>query len=228
MDHHYFGIRNILALRGDPPVGQPHWSAREGGYSYAHELIQQIAALNQGQFMDRAGFGDQIPPLREKTDFCIGAAAYPESPQIRERIDFFELKIQAGAQYAITNLLFDAETYARFLDECGARGIDVPILPGTRILKSKAQAIRVAERFRVEIPPAFLERLPEHSAKPGTPDAKESFKIGLELFFELTERLRKLGAPGMHCFVITDTEAVCQGLRNLAEHEKRVKSSIQS
>ncbi len=76
VDHHYFGIRNILALRGDPPDGQPEWRAREGGYSYAYELIEQIRDLNAGRYLVRQG--GPAPSSQEPTDFCIGAAAYPE------------------------------------------------------------------------------------------------------------------------------------------------------
>jgi methylenetetrahydrofolate reductase (NADPH) len=78
MDHHYFGIRNILALRGDPPDGQPQWKAREGGYDFAYQLIEQIVKLNAGEYLPRPG--GPAAEGAERTDFCIGAAAYPEFP----------------------------------------------------------------------------------------------------------------------------------------------------
>ena len=97
IDHHLFGIRNILALRGDPPLNADGWKAREESYPYAYMLIEQIRNLNEGIYLERDGFKVEA---REKTDFCIGAAAYPDSPDSKERIDYFKMKIDAGATYA--------------------------------------------------------------------------------------------------------------------------------
>jgi methylenetetrahydrofolate reductase (NADPH) len=85
VDHHYFGVRNILALRGDPPMGQTDWVAPAGGYNYAYQMIEQIRNLNEGLFLERQGYkvGE-----REATDFCIGAAIYPEHPDPKERLEF--------------------------------------------------------------------------------------------------------------------------------------------
>ncbi len=196
MDHHYFGIRNILALRGDPPDGQTGWTPREGGYTYAHELIRQIRGLNQGQFLERTG-GPEVGP-RESTDFCIGAAAYPEHPDEGERFRFFAEKVKAGAEYGITDMLFDSDRYARFVEGLQSRGISIPILPGTRILKSRAQAERMMAKFRVNVPEAWLKRLPEK-------DGPGALEAGLALFLEHVEALKRHGAPGIHLFVIADT-----------------------
>ncbi len=206
MDHHYFGIRNILALRGDPPDGQPEWKAREGGYNFAHELIRQIRQLNQGEYLKRT-----IGPAaanQEATDFCIGAAVYPEHPNEEERVRFFREKVNAGAEYGITDMMFDPEAYGRFLDLCGKNGISVPVLPGTRILKSRAQAERMASKFRVSIPKDVMAALP--SAE--DPDA---MKRGVELFMKLTDRLKSYGAPGIHLFVIVDTAGGVAALTEL-------------
>jgi methylenetetrahydrofolate reductase (NADPH) len=218
MDHHYFGIRNILALRGDPPDGQPQWKPREGGYSYAYELIHQIRKLNHGEYLPRAG--GPTADGAERTDFCIGAAAYPEFADAAARIEYFKLKIDAGAVYGITDMLFDAEAYARFIDQCGSRGIDVPVLPGTRLLKSQAQAQRIATKFKVSVPPSMLAGLPEDQ-KPGDTDG---MKRGVELFMKHVERLRGYGAPGIHLYVIADTEGASQALRRLGALGKQPAS----
>jgi methylenetetrahydrofolate reductase (NADPH) len=206
VDYHYFGIRNVLALRGDPPDGQPHWQAREGGYEYAYQLIEQVRGLNEGRFLDRAG-GPTVA-TRERTDFCIGAAAYPEHPNDDERFRFFKQKVDAGAEYGITDVLFDAEAYGRFLDGLEKRGVRIPILPGTRVLRSRAQAQRMMQKFKVRVPAAILEKLPEK-------DSPEGLEIGLEIFASLVERLRGYGAPGMHVFVIVDTDGGCEAIRRL-------------
>lgn len=207
MDHHYFGIRNILALRGDPPDGQGQWQARDGGYQYAHQLISQIRDLNTGKYLTRTD--GPAATHQEKTDFCIGAAVYPEHPNDKERIDFFRLKVEAGAQYGISDMLFAPEVYARFLDQCATNGLGVPILPGTRILKSQAQARRMMAKFRVQVPEETLRALPEQ-------DGPGALERGLELFHSLVDRLKAYGAPGIHLFVIVDTTGACTALQRLS------------
>jgi methylenetetrahydrofolate reductase (NADPH) len=214
MDHHYFGIRNILALRGDPPDGQPEWRPREGGYNYAYELIQQIRKLNQGIYLQRQG--GPVAASSESTDFCIGAAVYPDFPNERERIDFFKLKVDAGAEFGITDMLFDPDSYGKFLDLCNKHHIQVPILPGTRLLKTRAQALKMATKFKVKIPNATLNALPET-------DPGNSYEAGLELFTQLADKLQALGAPGIHLYVISDTEGASSALRRLAIQKKQDK-----
>jgi methylenetetrahydrofolate reductase (NADPH) len=210
IDHHYFGIRNILALRGDPPTEQGgmqgEWRKKEGGYDYAYELIDQIRRLNEGSYLTRAG-GPKADGT-ERTDFCIGAAAYPEHPNPEERIRFFQLKVEHGAEFGMTDMCFDPEVYARFLEGCAKQGIFVPILPGTRILKSQAQAARMASKFRVSVPSELMKSLPEVE----TPD---SMARGVELFHRMTERMKSLGAPGIHLYVISDTPSASAALKGM-------------
>lgn len=208
MDHHYFGVRNILALRGDPPDGQKDWKPREGGYHFAHELITQIRRLNEGRYLARAGTDRPEPTAgdRVQTDFCIGAAAYPEHPHPDQRIEFFRKKVEAGAEFAITDMLFDADAWARFRDDCSHAGLAIPILPGTRVLTSQAQARRMMAKFRVSVPAEVLAGLPE---------SEGSTEAGAEAFVRLAEKLRSLGAPGIHAFVISDTESACLALSRL-------------
>lgn len=212
MDHHYFGIRNILALRGDPPDGQPEWQPRAGGHSFAYQLIEQIRKLNEGRYLERAGFtGDS--ESREPTQFCIGAAAYPEHPNPEERIHFFELKARAGAEYGITDMCFDVGAWARFRDDLAKRGTEIPLLPGTRLLRTREQAERVMKKFRVAVPETLLERLPTKEASLRDPEGCENRSV--ELLLELTEGFRRAGAPGMHLFVISDGDGAAKALREL-------------
>lgn len=204
VDHHLFGIRNILALRGDPPDGVSDWSPRPGSYEYAYQLVEQIRSLNDGRFLERKGF--ELTE-REPTSFCIGVACYPDHPEPTERLAFFERKVKAGAEFAITQMIFDPEAYARFLDQTSH--LQIPILPGTRLLKSKAQAQRMASRFQVKLCPDFLAALPDT-------DAEARPEHSIAAFLDLTERLRSFGAPGIHIFVMSDTEIAVQALRHLA------------
>lgn len=206
MDHHYFGIRNILALRGDPPAGQAQWKAKEGSHNYAHELIQQIKNLNQGKYLLRPD-GPKATD-QTKTDFCIGAAVYPEHANAQERVDFFKAKIDAGAEYAITQMVFDDRAYGDFLELCSKNQINVPILVGTRILKSKKQALNMSSRFGVSIPKSAIDTLPEKSS----PDTLHQ---SIDIFLQFVDRLKSLGAPGIHLFVLSDTEISTMTLKKL-------------
>ena len=213
MDHHYFGIRNILALRGDPPRGTQEWKPREGGYNYAYQLIEQIKALNEGRYIQRTD-GPAADGC-EKTDFCIGAAVYPEHEDERERIEFFKVKAHAGAEYGITQMIFNAEHYARFLDLSAKAGVRLPVLPGTRVLKSRKQAERLSKLFQVSVPAEILRALPEE-------DGPDSAQIGVEIFMKYAEQLRALGAPGIHVYVIGDTDVASVALKELAGSVKAV------
>lgn len=206
VDHDYFGIRNILALRGDPPDGQADWKARDGGYNYAYQLIEQIQKLNEGLYLTRSGGPTVQAPI--KTDFCIGAAAYPDFPDAKNRIEYFALKVKAGAQFGITDMLFDPDSYGRFLDQCDKAGVRVPTLPGTRLLKSKPQALRMAQKFKAVIPESTLAMLPEK-------DGPENQQIALDLLMQLAEKLKTLGAPGIHLYVIADTLGATNALQTL-------------
>jgi methylenetetrahydrofolate reductase (NADPH) len=196
VDHHFFGIRNILALRGDPPQGVSEWEPREGSHNYAYQLVEQIKALNEGLYLERENFQ---AVAREKTDFCIGVACYPDHSHANERIEFFKRKAEAGAEYAISQMLFDSDSYARFLDDCANAGVFLPVLPGTRLLKSRTQAARVAKRFQVSIPEAYLKGLPET-------DAEATSERSLDCFLRFANELKSKGAPGIHVFVLSDTE----------------------
>lgn len=200
IDHHYFGVRNILALRGDPPMGESQWSAPEGGYHYAYQLIEQIKAMNEGRFLERKGFK---VIEQEPTDFCIGAAIYPEHPVQHEKVEFAKLKFFKGAEYGITQMLFDPEPYKTLKQELADEGFSQPILPGLRILRSKKQALVMKSRFGCSVPKWYLDQLP---------DVHESGKVDpsvVKPFIELVERLHQMGAPGVHIFVLSDVE-LCQ------------------
>lgn len=196
MDHHYFGIRNILALRGDPPMGTEEWAPRPGGYSYAYQLVKQIVDLNKGTFLERSNFKVDA---RETTDFCIGVAVYPEHPDLEERKLFAKEKFVAGADYGITQMIFDVEKYSEFLDDLSALNIRKPILPGVRILKSQKQANTMTERFGCSVPAWYKNALPKEVDK--TLDDNSL----IEPFLELLGQFRKAGAPGIHLFVLSDT-----------------------
>jgi methylenetetrahydrofolate reductase (NADPH) len=205
MDHHYFGIRNILALRGDPPMGETDWKPREGGYSYAYELVNHVVKMNRGEFLKRKDFNVDS---RERTQFCIGVAAYPEHQDATERREYIRVKFAAGAEYGITQMLFDPDKYERFLNEVRAMGFAQPVLPGLRILKSKKQAKVMEQRFQCSVPDWYLKQLPDEGQEASVDNL-------LQPFFRLVESLKTTGAHGVHLFVLADTDINCEAISRL-------------
>lgn len=199
IDHHYFGVRNILALRGDPPMGETQWVPHKEGYSYAYELIEQIKKLNNGEFLERKGFKTSE---REATDFCIGAAIYPEHPDSVERLQYSLRKIDAGAEFGITQMIFDPKPYEDLLHEIALKRNVIPVLPGLRILRSRKQAKVMQTRFGCSVPNWYLSELPEEHGS-------EVQTSVIPPFIELVKQLKAKGAPGVHIFVLSDVE-LCQ------------------
>jgi methylenetetrahydrofolate reductase (NADPH) len=202
VDHHLFGIRNILALRGDPPQGAPNWAPRPGSYPFAYQLVEQIQQLNHGHYLERSGFKTQE---HEHTDFCVGVACYPDHPVESERISFFKKKVTAGAEFAISQMIFDPDSYGKFLEACEKSSCVLPILPGTRLLKSREQAEKMSQRFQVPVPNWYMNALP-------ATDADAEAECTVELFIKLAGKLKAYGAPGIHIFVLSDTEIAEQAL----------------
>ena len=119
IDHHYFDIRNILALRGDPPDGMDQvFKPVENGFSYAYELISLVANMNKGRYLIRKNFDDNQQEFREgvPTDFCIGVACYPEATEGKD-IEYLEIKKNRGGQFAITQLIYDVTILKSFLNK---------------------------------------------------------------------------------------------------------------
>lgn len=193
----YLGIDNVLAIRGD---SAEHRKSLDGGRTrneYASDLIGQITAMNEGRFLD--GLADASP-----TEFCVGAAGYPEkhveAPTLGADVERVKQKIAVGAEYIVTQMFFDNRHYFAFVKECRDQGIDVPIIPGLRILTSPRQLTSIPRAFYCEIPAELvheIESSPKHAGD-----------IGVAWAVEQVQGLLEFGAPSAHFFVMTSSRAV--------------------
>ncbi len=129
IDLDFVGVENVLVLRGDPIRSEGRFKAEADGHAYAIDLLNQVADMNRGQYLD--------PELRNtnSTDFCIGIAGYPEkhfeAPNAASDLRWLKRKVEDGAEYIITQMFFDNKAYFEFVKACRESGIDVPIIPST-------------------------------------------------------------------------------------------------
>jgi methylenetetrahydrofolate reductase (NADPH) len=180
------GIRNILALRGDPPGGPSSpWKPHEEGFHHAAELVSLI---------------------REVGDFCVGVAAFPEghpeSPDRESDVRRFVAKVDAGADFAITQFFFDPADYFSLLDAVRAAGCEVPVIPGVMPVTNVAQITRMAELSGAIFPVDLARRL-----KAVEQDGRAVRSIGVEVATELCRDLISGGAPGVHLYTLNRSTA---------------------
>jgi methylenetetrahydrofolate reductase (NADPH) len=193
IDLHYFNIKNILALRGDPPAGSKEgW---KGEYKYAYLLVKQIKKMNDGVYLPRnPSEGEFVQGI--KTDFCILVAGHPEDP-IEEELKHIKTKIDAGAEVIITQMIFSFNDYKKYVEALRKGGIKVPVVAGIRPITSLKQAESVENFFKVKVCDELKDGLKERG---------KDFATGY--FVELIKKLRDYRASGVHFFVLNDVDLV--------------------
>lgn len=194
---HYLGIHNILALRGDGPNYNKEVSKNRSVNHFAADLVKQTVDLRQGIFNDEISNCDPL-------DFCVGVAGYPEkhfeSANFKTDLLSLKQKIDAGAEYIVTQMFFDNQKYFDFVKSCRDFGIHVPIIPGLKLIKSQNQISTLPRTFHIDLPIPLVDEItaqPEHAPEIGKNWALQQCK-------ELIER----GAPGIHFYVMNDAAKI--------------------
>ena len=206
LDLHFLGIRNVVAQRGDALPGLRFFVPEKDGFSHSSELVNMIAHLNKGQYLD--------PTVRKgtATDFCVGVAAYPEkhyeAANLDTDIEFLKKKVEAGADYIVTQMFFDNDSFFRFVDGCRKAGIDVPIIPGLKPMSTLRQIDLLPRSFHIDIPQELVTIM----AKAKTND--DAYKIGIEWASRQSEQLLAHGVPAIHYYTMARPDNVCQVVRN--------------
>jgi methylenetetrahydrofolate reductase (NADPH) len=196
VDHTYFGIRNILAVMGDPVEGEPKSIPNARTHNrYASDLVKQIADMNAGKYLPLEG---AAPRKGEPSDFCIGVAAYPERGWKEERT-VMDAKVAAGADFAITQMFFEAKTYIDYVKRMRKAGFKIPIVAGIRPVTSP-EHVEAAERlFHAKVPKSLKRTIAGASQK----KAREAC---VDYTVDLCKKVSAAGAPGVHLFILNDVE----------------------
>ncbi len=200
----FLDIHNVVALRGD----QTDWKeVRRGTRNrYATDLVDQIMAMNRGEYLH------SLTDL-EPTNFCVGVAAYPEkhfeAPSLKYDIEMLKRKVDAGAEYVITQMFFDNAAFFAFRDRCVEAGIDVPIIPGLKVLTRKSLLTNIPRNFHVDIPDPLVEEIMAADKAAHVRD------IGRRHALEQARELLDAGVPGLHFFVYSDAPEAADVLKEL-------------
>jgi methylenetetrahydrofolate reductase (NADPH) len=190
----YLGIDNVLVLRGDAAKNESTFEPEPGGHKYASDLLQQVANLNAGIYID-----DELKGTH-KTEFCIGVAGYPEkhfeAPNMDTDLQYLKAKVDAGADYIITQMFFDNNKYFAFVEACRAVGITVPIIPGLKPIYTKKQLTILPKTFSIELPTDLSNAI----LKCKTDEDVE--KVGAEWLLQQSHELKKAKVPVLHYYTL--------------------------
>ncbi len=200
IDLHFLGIDNVLAIRGDYMKPDNKFIPEENGNNYAIELVQQLMGMNNGEYQDTEL--ENANP----TDFCIGVAGYPEkhfeSPNLKADLKYLKEKVDAGAEYIVTQMFFDNQKYFDFVDACRAADINVPIIPGLKPMTTKKQLSVLPSIFHIDIPEELFDEVDKCK------DNAEVREVGVEWGIKQTKELIERGAPVIHFYSMGKSNSV--------------------
>jgi methylenetetrahydrofolate reductase (NADPH) len=199
IDLQFLGIDNVLALRGDSIKTESTFKPHKDGHRFAVELIEQVVEINKGNYMM-----DDVQ--LEPTDFCIGTAGYPEkhfeAMNLTTDLQFLKAKVDAGAEYIVTQMFFDNEKYFSFVKACREIGINVPIIPGLKPIKTLDHITFLPKFFKIDYPEALSSELLKCK------DSKQVEQLGIEWGIQQSKELKEAGVPCIHYYTMSNSTMV--------------------
>lgn len=200
VDCHYLGINNVMALRGDAMKHQRYFEACDGGHQYARDLVGQIQNLNKGKYLH------DVIEVDDRADFCIGVAGYPEkhieAPSLQTDLKRLKEKVDAGADYVVTQMFFDNEKYFQFVEAAKKAGIDVPIIPGIKPLAISKHLQLLPQVFKIDLPESLISEVEKCH------DNKQVRQVGIEWAIQQSRELLNAGVPVLHYYSMGNSSNV--------------------
>lgn len=194
IDLNFLGIDNVLAIRGDNQAGERSFVPEPGGNKNALELIRQVKDMNNGIYLDEELKNPNA------TNFCVGAAGYPEkhidAMNLDNDLNFLKQKVDAGAQFITTQMFFDNKKFFDFVERCKNAGITIPIIPGIKPITRKKQMYNLPKIFNIDIPLELTEAM--RTVKTD----EDAYKVGVEWCVEQCKELKKQGVPVLHFYTM--------------------------
>lgn len=202
LDLQFLNITDLLVLRGDKAKHQASFSPELNGHEHAIELAEQINNFNKGLFVDGS------PIKVTNTPFSYGVACYPEkheeAPNLEQDLFWLKKKMEAGAEYAVTQLFYDNSKYFSFVDKARKEGINIPIIPGIKPFRKQSQLTMVPKTFKVDIP----QELTIEALKCKTEEETEA--LGVEWCIHQCKELIKHGVPSIHFYSVGAVNSIKQ------------------
>ncbi|HJU45187.1 MAG TPA: methylenetetrahydrofolate reductase [Chitinophagaceae bacterium] len=194
IDLNFLGIDNVLVLRGDAAKNEAFFEPQPDGHRYALDLLKQVCNLNNGIYLE-----EEITN-GGKTNFCMGVAGYPEkhfeAPNLETDLAYLKAKVDAGAEYIMTQMFFNNKKYFEFVKTCREHDINVPIIPGLKAITNKKQLNVLPKIFHVDIPSEFSNQV--MSCK----NDEDVEKLGIEWLIQQSRELKAAGVPVLHYYTL--------------------------
>lgn len=200
IDLNFLGVENVLVLRGDAAKFEGKFVPQPNGHAYALDLVEQVEQMNAGRYLDD-NIENGVP-----SDFCVGVAGYPEkhfeAPNMHSDLYYLKKKIEAGADYIVTQMFFDNQKYFDFVKLCRENDINVPIVPGLKPLTKQYQLSSIPRHFFIDMPDDLVKNM--MAAK----NAEERRQVGVEWCVQQSKELKEYGAPCLHYYTMGDSDTI--------------------